>query len=165
MAEVDSASKIETSIVSLSPDGQSEGNPPRAIAFPHEATPFEEKLPTGGIRPKGVEMNRTLTKEEKELADAGYGRLEEQKAIHAEQDLGHVDITEHAIPLNDLNDKLSTSVDVKDPGNSNGLTSDEAKQRLAKNGPNILTPPKKKSALRKVPSFRKFSQPDSNPSS
>ncbi|KAJ3878893.1 aminophospholipid-transporting P-type ATPase [Lentinula edodes] len=149
MAEVDSGSKVETSVVSLSPDGQSEGNPPRAIAFPDEATPFEEKLPAGGIRPKGVEMNRTLTKEEKELADAGYGRLEEQKAIHAEQNLGHVDITEHAIPLNDLDNKLSTSVDVKDPGNSNGLTSDEAKQRLAKNGPNILTPPKKKSALRK----------------
>ncbi|KAJ4475627.1 aminophospholipid-transporting P-type ATPase [Lentinula aciculospora] len=96
-------------------------------------------------------MSRTLTQEEKELAAAGYGHLEKEKALQTDKDsdLGHVDITEHAISLTDLNDKLSTSVDVKDPGNSNGLTNDEATKRLAQNGPNVLTPPKKKSALRK----------------
>ncbi|KAJ3786917.1 aminophospholipid-transporting P-type ATPase [Lentinula aff. detonsa] len=135
--------KTDSFVVPLNPDGQVEEIPSRAVAFfPDEILPFEEK---------GVELNRTLTQEEKELAAAGYGQLEEQKALQAEKDsdVGHVDITEHAISLADLNDKLLTSVDVKDPGNSNGLTSDEAKKRLAQNGPNILTPPRKKSALRK----------------
>ncbi|KIK59054.1 hypothetical protein GYMLUDRAFT_170208 [Collybiopsis luxurians FD-317 M1] len=96
-------------------------------------------------------MKKTLTQEEKDLAAAGYGHLEEQKARQAEKDsgLGNVDITEHNIPLIELNEKLHTSIDTKDPGNSNGLTNEEAKQRLAENGPNVLTPPKKKSALRK----------------
>ena len=123
----------------------------RAVAFDHDGDDIQEKAPHGP-RPKGVEMKKTLTQEEKDLAAAGYGHLEEQKARQAEKDsdLGNVDITEHNIPLLELDEKLRTSIDTKDPGNSNGLTSEEAQKRLAENGPNVLTPPKKKSALRKV---------------
>ena len=57
-------------------DGQIEEVPPRAVAFPEEEIRLEEKTYAGGIRPKGVEMKKTLTQEEKDLAAAGY---EEEK--------------------------------------------------------------------------------------
>ncbi|KAJ3728358.1 aminophospholipid-transporting P-type ATPase [Lentinula raphanica] len=156
MAETNSTdadSRAEPFAISYDVEPQIEEVPVRAVAFSPEdsAAHFEEKAFPILNRARGVELNRTLTQEEKELAAAGYGQLEEQKALQAENDsnVGQVDITEHAIPLADLDDKLSTSIDVKDPANSNGLTSDEAKKRLVENGPNVLTPPKKKSALRK----------------
>jgi hypothetical protein len=57
---------------------------------------------------------------------------------------------EHKLPLDALADVLKTTFNAKDPGHSIGLTADEAKTRLEQNGPNVLTPPTKKSALRKV---------------
>lgn len=147
MTEADFSKDVESESAEAHSDGQIEEIPPRAVAFPDEETRLEEK--TYGVRPKGVEMKKTLTQEEKDLAAAGY---EDKKARKAEKesDIGQVDITEHATSLIEMNDKLNTSVDVKDPGNSTGLTGDEAKRRLEQNGPNVLTPPKKKSALRKV---------------
>jgi len=146
MTEADFSKDVESESAEAHSDGQIEEIPPRAVAFPDEETRLEEK--TYGVRPKGVEMKKTLTQEEKDLAAAGY---EDKKARKAEKesDIGQVDITEHATSLSEMNDKLNTSVDVKDPGNSTGLTGDEAKRRLEQNGPNVLTPPKKKSALRK----------------
>ncbi|KAF5367657.1 hypothetical protein D9757_010968 [Collybiopsis confluens] len=137
--------------ISLPLDGQMEENPPRVVNFPDEEIALEEKPYAGGVHPKGVEMKKTLTQEEKDLAAAGYEHLEEQKARQAEKDsdLGQADITEHNIPINELNEKLHTFIDVKDPGRSSGLSSEEAQKRLAENGPNVLTPPKKKSAFRK----------------
>ncbi|KAK7037531.1 hypothetical protein VNI00_011023 [Paramarasmius palmivorus] len=122
----------------------------RAVAFP-DAQPGHDEKPTGGMRPKGVEVKRTLTQEDRDLAAAGYEHLEEQKTKKSqkESDLGNVDIHEHTIPIDLLGEKLETSIDTKDPAQSYGLTAAEAKARLANNGPNVLTPPKKKSALRK----------------
>ncbi|KAI0081422.1 aminophospholipid-transporting P-type ATPase [Panus rudis PR-1116 ss-1] len=97
-------------------------------------------------------MKREITKEDKELAAAGYEHLEEQKhkgKVEGKDDLENVDIQEHRMSLHDLSQTLGTEIDSKDPGQSYGLTSDDAKTRLLKDGPNILTPPKKKSALRK----------------
>ena len=117
---------------------------PRAVVLP-EDTIREEKVTVV----RGVEMtHRTMTKEDKELAAAGYVHLtpKDQKT----EKEAHVDIHEHNLPFDGLRDELKTNFDLKDPGHSFGLTSDDAKDRLARDGPNMLTPPKKKSALRKV---------------
>ncbi|KAJ7494483.1 aminophospholipid-transporting P-type ATPase [Mycena galericulata] len=110
----------------------------RAVAF-HDEHEIEEKP-----RPKGVELKHTLTQDDKELAAAGYGHLEEKKAVTE----ANVDIIEHRVPLSNLADTMATSIDVKDPGSSYGLTAAEAADRLKRDGPNILTPPKKRSPLR-----------------
>lgn len=127
----------------------------RAIAFPDEhAEIHEEKTHHGHLRPKGVEMKREMTKEDKELAAAGYEHLEEHKAKGEKGDAGfdNVDIQEHRYTFDQLIDAVDANVDTKDPGNSFGLSVDDAKARLARDGPNVLTPPKKKSAFRKVSS-------------
>jgi len=103
-------------------------------------------------KPRGVEMRREITKEDKELAAAGYDHLQSEKnkpKASAKGELEKVDIVEHKIPLSEFNNKLNTQIDTKDPGQSRGLTQVEAEIRLARDGRNVLTPPKKKSALRK----------------
>ena len=118
---------------------------PRAVVLP-EDTIREEKVTVV----RGVEMtHRTITKEDKELAAAGYVHLGTPKDQKTEKET-HIDINEHNLPFDGLTDALKTNFDLKDPGHSFGLTSDDAKDRLARDGPNMLTPPKKKSALRKV---------------
>ncbi|KAL0577333.1 hypothetical protein V5O48_004657 [Marasmius crinis-equi] len=126
----------------------------RAVAFPDappaENLEFPEKRRTG----TGIEVKRTLTQEDRELGAAGYEHLEDSfagKDAHGDSksDQKQVDITEHAIPIDALGTQLNTEVDTKEPGNSLGLTEEEAKVRLARDGKNVLTPPKKKSALRK----------------
>lgn len=61
-----------------------------------------------------------------------------------------VDISEHMLSFQELTTRLDTSFYVKDPSKSLGLTPTVAEQRLAQNGPNVLTPPKKRSAFEKV---------------
>ncbi|KAJ7642253.1 aminophospholipid-transporting P-type ATPase [Roridomyces roridus] len=119
------------------PVGVDEGGS-RAVAF-HDEQEIEEKT-----RPKGVELKHTLTQDDKELAAAGYGHLEEKKATEQTS----VDIVEHKIPLSSLGDTLHTSIDTKDAGASHGLSADEAAERLKRDGPNVLTPPKKRSPFR-----------------
>ncbi|KAF7353783.1 Cation-ATPase-N domain-containing protein [Mycena venus] len=113
----------------------------RAVAF-HQEQEIEEKP-----RPKGrcgaIRVGRV---DDKELAAAGYDHLEEKKKAGAED--ANVDITEHRVPLSSLGDTLKTSIDTKDPESSHGLTAAEAAARLQRDGPNILTPPKKRSPLR-----------------
>ena len=127
----------------------------RVVAFnPQEHGEIhEEKVHYGHPRSRGVEMKREMTKEDMELAAAGYEHLEElkTKAKTGDQDgLDKVDIVEHHLNFDELRKDLDTQIDVKDPGGSYGLTAEQAKERLTRDGPNILTPPKKKSALRKV---------------
>ncbi|RPD59319.1 aminophospholipid-transporting P-type ATPase [Lentinus tigrinus ALCF2SS1-7] len=97
-------------------------------------------------------MKREMTKEDKELADAGYEHLKQQKPQGQKEGDGKldgVDIHEHKLGFQELQTELDTTFDAKDPSTSPGLSSEEAKARLSRDGPNILTPPKKKSALRK----------------
>lgn len=115
----------------------------RAVAFPDDNI-REEK-----IRPKGVEMKRTITQDEKDLAAAGYEHLD-ATAKQRKLDEANLDIQEHKLPLDALSDTFKTSFNTKDPGHSIGLTAGEAATRLQQDGPNVLTPPPKKSALRKV---------------
>ncbi|KAI0263789.1 aminophospholipid-transporting P-type ATPase [Gloeopeniophorella convolvens] len=118
----------------------------RAVAFPagDEDHDRDEKL-----RPKGVEMKRQMTQEDIQLAAAGYEHLEKNKADAEDTKFGDVDITEHAVPVDELEDLFGTSFNWNDPAQSRGLSTAEAEARLKLDGPNSLTPPKKKSALRK----------------
>ena len=124
----------------------------RAVAFNRHGGDVHDKA-LHPVRPKGVEMKREMTKEDKELADAGYEHLNQQKTIAQKTGnakLDTADIHEHQLSFNELQTQLNTAFDAKDPNVSPGLSSDEAKARLVRDGQNILTPPKKKSALRKV---------------
>ncbi|KAI0713643.1 aminophospholipid-transporting P-type ATPase [Earliella scabrosa] len=123
----------------------------RAVAFNRHGGDAHDKA-LHPVRPKGVEMKREMTKEDKELADAGYEHLNQQKTIAQKTGnakLDTADIHEHQLSFNELQTQLNTRFDAKDPNVSSGLSSDEAKARLVRDGQNILTPPKKKSALRK----------------
>ncbi|KAF8529407.1 hypothetical protein JB92DRAFT_3106903 [Gautieria morchelliformis] len=78
-------------------------------------------------------MCRELTKEERDLAQAGYDHLENNEIINKDE----------------LQNALETSMITKEPSLSRGLFDQEV-ERLARDGQNVLTPPKKKSAVKKV---------------
>ncbi|KAF9265867.1 aminophospholipid-transporting P-type ATPase [Marasmius fiardii PR-910] len=125
----------------------------RAVAFPDNPGP-ENHEQSEKRRGGGVEVKRTITLEERELAAAGYEHLEQTFTGKEAKGAGNldeksVDITEHSLPIEVLGAQLNTEVDTKDPGSSFGLSETEASERLARDGQNVLTPPKKKSALRK----------------
>jgi sodium/potassium-transporting ATPase subunit alpha len=140
------------------PKSEDENPPVRAVAFPNHDE-IEEK-PITAMRPKGVDLKREMTKEDKELAAAGYEHLEEHKAKKVDKAAKldeHVDVQEHRLSFSELEAALKTSINTKEPGASLGLTTEEASERLKRDGRNVLTPPKKKSAFRKVrPCYTRF---------
>ncbi|KAJ3570119.1 hypothetical protein NP233_g4614 [Leucocoprinus birnbaumii] len=119
----------------------------RAIVFPADEKAHDH---IGLHRPKGVEMRRTLTQEDRELAEAGYEHLEAAKQTKNSSSEGtDVDISEHKLSFDGIASNLGASFDHKDASKSRGLTEQEAKNRLQSDGPNVLTPPKKRSAFMK----------------
>jgi sodium/potassium-transporting ATPase subunit alpha len=123
-----------------------EAVPIRSVAFPEdERHPRDEKQ-----RPVGVEMRREMTEEDARLAAAGYEHLTKEKSGPETVKFGDVDITEHQLPIHEIEALLQISFNWTDPAQSPGLTDAEAEARLTRDGPNALTPPKKKSALQKV---------------
>ncbi|KAJ2315026.1 hypothetical protein H4R23_000298 [Coemansia sp. Cherry 401B] len=73
-----------------------------------------------------------------------------EKAGANDDDTGkNVDITEHLMSLEQVCNKYSVQVSEARPQDSFGLSAEQAARVLAENGPNTLTPPKKKSALQK----------------
>ncbi len=104
--------------------------------------------------------DRQMTQEEIRLAAAGYDHLTKDKPAE-DSKFGDVDITEHSLPIHEVESLLSTSFNWTDPAQSRGLTSAEAEARLQRDGPNALTPPKKKSALQKVGVYPCTCQSDS----
>ena len=129
-------------------EGSLQDGPLKAIVLA-EDTIREEKV-------HGVEMtHRTITREEKELAAAGYEHLVTPRKDQKTDSERAIEIYEHSLPFEGLSNELKTSFNLKEPGHSFGLTSDEAKVRRSRDGPNMISPPKKKSALRKVCPSRK----------
>ncbi|KXN70492.1 hypothetical protein CONCODRAFT_70599 [Conidiobolus coronatus NRRL 28638] len=55
----------------------------------------------------------------------------------------NVDIDEHLMPFDEVCKRYGTSINAAKPDQSPGLTESKAKEVLAQNGPNILSPPKK----------------------
>ncbi|KAI9345029.1 hypothetical protein BDR26DRAFT_818675 [Obelidium mucronatum] len=53
-------------------------------------------------------------------------------------------VTEHLMTISEVATKYNVSIDASKPQDSQGLTAAEAAKRLAENGPNQLTPPKKR---------------------
>ncbi|KAJ3343104.1 hypothetical protein HDU83_005809 [Entophlyctis luteolus] len=58
-----------------------------------------------------------------------------------------LDIDEHTLSINQVGERHKTSLAHEKATTSKGLDDEEAARRLAQNGPNILSPPKKKSPL------------------
>ncbi|KAL8280278.1 hypothetical protein RQP46_007392 [Phenoliferia psychrophenolica] len=120
---------------------------PRAgINFPDEdeAAPHRPSgigLPRVGT--KELRLNRELTRDEKDLANAGY----QKEPLKTEAK--NVDIIEQHLTPEALATKMGASINLKAPAESLGLTSAEAAKRLITNGANVLTPPVKKGAWRK----------------
>eukprot|EP00445_Apocalathium_hangoei_P043815 CAMPEP_0203976200 /NCGR_PEP_ID=MMETSP0359-20131031/100994_1 /ASSEMBLY_ACC=CAM_ASM_000338 /TAXON_ID=268821 /ORGANISM="Scrippsiella Hangoei, Strain SHTV-5" /LENGTH=534 /DNA_ID=CAMNT_0050914403 /DNA_START=60 /DNA_END=1662 /DNA_ORIENTATION=+ len=52
------------------------------------------------------------------------------------------DATEHKMSLEELKEKFETAIDEQNPKESKGLSDQEAKNRLLRDGPNAMTPPK-----------------------
>ncbi|KAJ2521216.1 hypothetical protein GGI11_002079 [Coemansia sp. RSA 2049] len=63
--------------------------------------------------------------------------------------LKNVDITEHLLTLDEVCIKFSVKTNANNPQESFGLSTGQAAELLATNGPNTLTPPKKKSSFQK----------------
>ncbi|KNZ44478.1 hypothetical protein VP01_911g1 [Puccinia sorghi] len=116
--------------------------------------------PTGGISfadPKRLANNaggrdlglrRELTQDEKQLANAGYEELESKMKAKALEG-ATADISEHKLSPQQVAEAVGTSINIGNPSSSAGLSNEESQSRLVRDGPNQLTPPKKKSALRK----------------
>jgi sodium/potassium-transporting ATPase subunit alpha len=118
----------------------------RALPSPYSQINHTDRVASGGTG-----SSRSVHSE-KELGEAGYEHIEAEKFNRgkATAGLANVDIQEHRLPLSKLDATFQTSINVKDPAQSSGLSSEEAKSRLRRFGPNILTPPRKKSTFRKV---------------
>ncbi|KZT61582.1 aminophospholipid-transporting P-type ATPase [Calocera cornea HHB12733] len=139
----------------MSPGGEHEHEPAGHIAFSPPAEGEEKPLQ----RPQGVSMRREMTQEQKELSAAGYAHLDEQHKAKGKGKAGkdvkeeekQVDIHEHKYTPARIMDEFRTSISLPPApaGASQGLTEAEAEARLKRDGPNVLTPPKKKSALRR----------------
>ncbi|KAK9709069.1 hypothetical protein K7432_009272 [Basidiobolus ranarum] len=67
-----------------------------------------------------------------------HGSLKKDKGI---------DIIEHLMNFEEVCQKYQTSANDNNPNESSGFSSEQATERLLKHGPNILIPPKKKTAL------------------
>jgi sodium/potassium-transporting ATPase subunit alpha len=61
-----------------------------------------------------------------------------------EQEKKHVNIDEHLMTLPDVAERYKTRINIEKPGESGGLTSQQAEQLLETHGRNILTPPSKR---------------------
>jgi sodium/potassium-transporting ATPase subunit alpha len=60
-----------------------------------------------------------------------------------------IDIKEHQLTLEELQERLNVRISTLNPAKSVGLTQDDAKHRLETNGKNILSPPKRKPEILK----------------
>ncbi|VDC02481.1 unnamed protein product [Peniophora sp. CBMAI 1063] len=134
-------------------EGASTANSPDLATLPIRTVNFPDADPShehDDKQPRGVELRQHMTQEEIQLAAAGYEHLDQEKKGKSDEgDDSNVDIREHQLSLVELAETLKTSFEPKNPSTSYGLTADDAAARLLADGPNMLTPPKKKSALRK----------------
>jgi sodium/potassium-transporting ATPase subunit alpha len=67
-----------------------------------------------------------------------------RKQREEEEEKKHVDISEHLMSHEDVAEKYKTSISMGKPGESLGLTTQQAADLLLEHGPNILTPPSKR---------------------
>ncbi|KAK9768328.1 hypothetical protein K7432_001126 [Basidiobolus ranarum] len=82
-----------------------------------------------------------------QLSTHGHAAAETNEKLPRGKEGKSVDITEHLMSVEEVCQKYQTSVNITKPGDSQGFTSEQAAKGLLEHGPNILTPPKKKSPL------------------
>ncbi|KAJ3181454.1 hypothetical protein HDU87_001062 [Geranomyces variabilis] len=80
--------------------------------------------------------------------------IEETPAAHQAKKAGakteeNLDISEHMLPIAEIQKKFSVVVTPEKPASSPGLSTAEAAKRLAEQGPNQLSPPKKRHPILK----------------
>jgi hypothetical protein len=91
-------------------------------------------VPSSVKRPQSVvSIPRVLDKDEKE-------RIE----IQNEAEKKNVNVDEHLMSHQDVADRYKTKINLGKPGDSLGLTTQQAEQLLVEHGPNILTPPSRR---------------------
>jgi len=76
-------------------------------------------------------------------------KQKDRRKREKEEEKKHVDITEHLLPHEEVATKYNTNINTERPGESLGLTSQQAEQLLVEHGPNVLTPPSKRHWLLK----------------
>ncbi|KAK3376562.1 hypothetical protein B0T24DRAFT_656487 [Lasiosphaeria ovina] len=77
------------------------------------------------------------------------GKERDRRARQDEHEKKHVDIDEHLMPHADVAERYRTSINMKKPRDSLGLTTQQAEELLREHDPNILTPPKKRHPILK----------------
>ncbi|KAJ2713826.1 hypothetical protein H4R19_002056 [Coemansia spiralis] len=100
-----------------------------------------KRRPGGALEPtpgSGYYSSASIDKEAKVVLD---------DAKHDNAPGKNIDITEHLLTAEEVCDKYSVQINETRPQDSFGLGADQAARLLAANGPNALTPPKKKSPL------------------
>jgi sodium/potassium-transporting ATPase subunit alpha len=74
------------------------------------------------------------------LSEKERTRREREK----EEEKKNVNIDEHLLPHQDVADRYKTRINMDKPGDSQGLTSQQAEALVQEHGLNVLTPPKKR---------------------
>ncbi|KAF9579137.1 hypothetical protein BGW38_004735, partial [Lunasporangiospora selenospora] len=121
-----------------------EQNPSSKLAFTEPLKMTRTKtIPkeTSGSGQPTSEPDTTSASKEKEKAKPKDKKLATQDKV--------IGITEHLFPSEEIASRFGVSIDTDKPSNSKGLDSSIAAQRLAENGPNILSPPKQISPFMK----------------
>ncbi|KAJ2391701.1 hypothetical protein GGI05_002872, partial [Coemansia sp. RSA 2603] len=86
-------------------------------------------------------------KDQEKVATSVETAIEEKGKL--EEKVKSVDITEHLMSIDEVCAKYSVKVNPERPQDSPGLGEQQAAELLLRNGPNTLTPPKKKSGFHK----------------
>lgn len=82
-------------------------------------------------------MSTEITSSKPDVEAGVAGKPEEKKK------LGNVDIDEHMLPIEEVCERYGTQVNQPRAVESQGLAAAEIAARLARDGPNILSPPKR----------------------
>ncbi|KAJ1817484.1 hypothetical protein LPJ75_001701 [Coemansia sp. RSA 2598] len=119
------------------------GGLPRTITFTGDERPqTRDRQPA---RPRNQYYQQEKHAVEEKISETSVSNAEEKPGEKAKS----VDITEHLMSLDEVCAKYSVKVDAHRPQDSPGLQEQQAADLLARNGPNTLTPPKRKSGLHK----------------
>jgi sodium/potassium-transporting ATPase subunit alpha len=90
-----------------------------------------------------IDRDRTLTFHEARVLGQELKKELGIKSPKAEEKIKVIDIDDHYLEFEKLEGRYGTGVDLQMPWNSKGLEDSKAAELLKKNGPNMLTPPKK----------------------
>lgn len=71
-------------------------------------------------------------------------KQKDRRKQEKEEEKKHVDINEHLMAHQDVAERYKTKINMEKPGESLGLTTQQAEQLLLEHGPNVLTPAKKR---------------------